>query len=911
MSWWRWRSDRDLDDEINTHLDLDTQRHIDDGLAPRAARTAALRRFGSRVSVKEGARDADPFFVIETFVRDIAYGFRRLWHNPGFAIAAVVSLALGIGANTLIFSLLDSTLLKPMALADPNRLAAIWSVPVSNPTQAASSSVSTYFELRDRSRSFESMGGFNGAACGTRTIGTDENGGAAERIRGVTISPSLLRTLGVAPLLGRTFTDEEDQTEAQANVMMLTYRMWQRRFGGDPGIVGKTLLLDRAQTVIVGVMPAGFDFFGDTYEYFAPLCMTRAQADSKVGAVTIIGRLKAGVSLEQAQSELSALAASLAASRPERFGGIGVRVESLQRAHARPIDGNGQPSQDYASPLVILQGAVAFVLLIACANVAGLLLARTAGRRAEVGLRFALGASRSRVIRQLVTESLPLAAIGGLIGILLSWAGLRAFTAIAPADFPGLDHLALNLRVLGFTAAVVILTSLLFAIVPAVQASHVALVDPLKAGGRGASGSQQRFRRYLVTGQIALALVLLVGAGLLINSFVRVLRHDLGADASNVLTFDYRLPQSETMRTIGRYRGFGLWGVSLVPAARVEQLVDRLPSVPGVVSVAAINVTPFGATTMTMPFFVEGTQQSAPPGNTSAIAPQMTDYFAVTRGYFRTMRIPLRLGRDFDAHDDAAHPLVIIVNNALARQFFANVNPVGRRIVLDFLPDEKPREIVGVVGDTPTGAMQGSHQPAVYVPHVQQGPTFVGPPTHLRRGMIFVVRTSGPPLSVVPAIKRAVADVDRTTPVAAITTVDQILDAQVQYLRLYMLLLAGFGGIAVILAATGIYGVMAYSVAERTREIGIRLALGAQGRDVLAMMLRQAAWIVGAGLAAGLGAALAFTRVIQSVLVDVKATDPLTYAAVSAALLVIAAAACVLPTRRAAAVDPTVALRSE
>src|SRR5512138_203538 len=515
MNWWRWRRDRDLDEEIDAHLALDTERHIGDGLAPAAARTAALRRFGSRTSVKEGAREADPFFVIETFVRDVVYGFRRLWRQPAFAAAAIVSLALGIGANTLIFSLLDSTLLKPMALADPHRLSAIWTVPVSNPAQAGSSSVSTYFELRDRNRSFESMGAFNGAACGTRTLGTDDNGGSAERIRGVTISPTLLHTLGVAPLLGRTFTDAEDHTDAQANVMMLSHRMWQRRFGGDPAIVGKTLLLDRVQTVIVGVMPAGFDFFGDTYEYFAPLCMTRAQAESKTGAVSIIGRLKPGVSLAQAQAELSGLAASLAASRPEQHGGLGVRVESLQRAHARPLDGNGQPSQDYGSPLVILQGAVALVLLIACANVAGLLLARTAGRRHEVGLRFALGASRRRIVRQLVTESLPLAAIGGFVGILLSWAGLRAFIAFAPSDFPGLDRIALDLRVLGFTAAVVIIKSVLFATLPAVQASHVTLSDPLRSGGRGATaGRQPRLRRYLVAGQIALALVLLVGAGL-------------------------------------------------------------------------------------------------------------------------------------------------------------------------------------------------------------------------------------------------------------------------------------------------------------------------------------------------------------------------------------------------------------
>ena len=910
MAWWRWRRDSELDEEIDTHLALDTQTHIDRGLPPGAARTAALRRFGSRTGVKERAREGDPFFAVETFIRDVALGLRNLARHPGFAAAAILSLALGIGANTLIFSLLDSTLLKPLALADPDRLVAVWTVPIANPAQSGSSSVSKYFELRDRSRSFESLGAFNGAACGVRNLGTDENGGAAERISGVTISPSLLRTLGVAPLLGRTFTDAEDQTESQANVIMLSYRMWQRRFGGDPEILGRTVLLDHTQTAIVGVMPAGFDFFGDNYEYFAPLCMTRAQADSRSGALSIIGRLTPGVSIAQAQSELSSIAAGLAAARPEQHGGLTLRAESLQRAHARPIDGSGQPSQDYGSPLLILQGAVAFVLLIACANVAGLLLARTASRRQEVGLRFALGASRWRIIRQLITESLPLAAIGGLVGVLLSWAGLRAFTAIAPPDFPGLDHLALNLRVLGFTAATVIATSLLFAIVPAVQASHVTLADPLKSGGRGNVGHQQRFRRYLVTGQIALALVLLVGAGLLINSFVRVVTHDLGADTTNVLTFDYRLPQNETMRTIGRYRAFGLWGVSLVPAARVEQLMDRLPSVPGVVSVAAVNVTPFGASTLSMPFFVEGRQPS-PSDTTGTVAPPVTDYFAITRGFFKTMRIPLRLGRDFDAHDDAEHPLVMVVNDALARQVFGGENPIGKRLVLDFLPNEKPREIVGVAGDTSTGAMQGSHKPAVYVPHIQQGPTFVGPFTHTRRGMVFVVRTSAPPLSMVEAIKRAVADVDRTTPIASVGTMEQVLDSQVQYLRLYMLLLAGFGGVAAILAATGIYGVMAYSVAERTREIGIRLALGAQARDVLAMVLRQAAWIVGAGLGAGIVAALAFTRVIQSALVDVKATDPLTYIVVSAALFVIAATACVVPTRRATSVDPTVALRSE
>jgi putative ABC transport system permease protein len=724
----------------------------------------------------------------------------------------------------------------------------------------------------------------------------------------------MFRTLGVQPIMGRTFTEAEDVVDQVAPVALISHGMWQRRFNGDPEVVGKTLILDRATTTIIGVLPSGFDFFGTAREFFAPLCLTRAQVEGRNGGNSLIGRLKPGVTAAQAQAELEALTARLAVTDPHRHQGLGVRVESLTRAGARTLDATGQPASDYASSLTILQGAVALVLLIACANVAGLLLARGATRRTELALRMTLGAGKWRVVRQVLTECLPLALLGAALGIALAWAGLKAFMLAAPSDFPRIGQVSLDLRVLAFTAAVVVATAALFALVPAMQASRVTLLEASRESGRSSTGSRERrrMRSALVCGQVALAMVLLVGAGLLIHSFVRVIENELGADPTNLLTFDFRLPPRETFKGAGVYRGSGLFEINPAAADTFDRVRERLQRLPGVQSVAAVTVGPFATgLSLQMPFTIEGRPTaSGVPGARPEDQPT-TGYLAITPDYFKVMKIPVKRGRDFDSRDRADSPLVVIVSDVLARRFFPNQDPVGEYLRLDFVPDERPRRIVGVVGDTLTGPMQTSSAPTVYVPHVQQGPTFVGPYVYLRAGMAFVLRTAGHPMALVPAVTRAVAEVDPATPVAAATTVEQTLDDSVRHLRLYMLLLVAFGAVATLLATTGIYGVMAYSVTERTREFGLRIALGARAADVRLMVLRHAAGIVGTGVAIGLTAAVSFSRVLRASLFEVTSTDPATYASVSLLLVGIALLASLIPVRRATAVNPIVALRHD
>lgn len=906
--WLQWRTHGELDEEIQAHLEIEIQANLERGLSRDEARYAALRRFGNRTRLEEQARESDPLFSIETFGRDVLHGIRNLRRNPGFTMAATISLALGIGANTVIFSLLDSTLLKPLAFPDPGRLAVISTVPAENPDQPQTSSISTYFAFRDRATSFESVGAYNGAACGVGTLGSDRDGVPAARILGQTLSPSLFRALGVKPLMGRTFTDEEDQVDNVAPVVIISHGMWQRRFAGDPAIVGKTLSLNRAKPTVIGVMPPDFNFFGNQVEFYLPLCLTGTQVLSRVGGNTIVGRLKPGVSIKEAQAEVDTIAAQLAASDQERHKGLGARVDSLQQAAYR----------DYRAPLLILQGAVAFVLLIGCANVAGLLLARAASRRTEVAVRAALGAGRQRIVRQLLAESFPLSVLGGVVGLLLSWGGLKLFLSVAPADFPRLHEISLDLHVLGFTALVVMLTSVVFAVVPAMQTSKPDLLHSLKEAGRsGTDGlARQRLRRALVTGQIALALMLLIGAGLMINSFIRVQKHDLGADPKNLLTFNFQWPVSEGAKPAGKYHGVGLWEVSPRPARTFDRVVERLRSVPGVVSAAAINIPPLNAGLLPLvtPFLIEGRPAPLPNGASaggSKQPDQTANYFAVTPDYFGTMKIPILRGRDFNDRDRDDAPPVMIINQAMALQFFAGENPVGQRVTLDLAPGERPREIIAVVGDTATNRLAREQAPALYVPHVQQTSQFSGPWVYFRTGMYFVLRASGEPMALATAVKRAVAEVDPNTPAADLRPLEQNLDDQVRNMRIYILCLGIFGTVAAILAATGIYGVMTYSVAERTREIGVRMALGAGSVDVLKMIFSQVGRLIGLGVALGLAGAMALTGLIKSALYGVTATDPATYTWASLLLILIALIACAIPTRRAVKVDPTIALRYE
>ena len=927
MAWPRLRSllagllrrrtvEHDMDAEIRSHIEARVDDLVGRGLDRVAAARQARLEFGSVERYREEIRAARGLQYVDEVRADLLCGLRGLRRAPGFAIAATLSLAVGIGVNTLVFSVLDAALLRPLNVPEPDRLVTIWNIPdATRPEQIGTSSIPRYFAIRDLAKSFESVAAYNGVACGVKTLGSGENGAPPERILGQTVSPSMFRTLAVPPMLGRTFAEDEDRVDQVAAVMVLSYRTWQRRFGGDPTVVGKTVSLDGQPTTVIGVMPEHFDLLGDDTEFFLPLCLTRAQVESRVGGNTIIARLKSGLSLEAAQDEIDAIGARLAASDPQRHRGIASRVEPLQRAHTRAIGGTmGQPFVDYAPVLLMLQGAVGFVLLIACANVAGLLLARAAVRRREIALRHAIGATSRRITRQLVTEAVPLAVIGGALGLLLARGGLALFIATAPPGFPRLDELRIDSRALAFTAATVVATAFLFAILPALQAARARGARRLGDADRTVTDGPmaQRSRSLLVMGQIALSLVLLVGAGLMIRSFAHALVNDLGADTSGVLTFEFRLAPRESYKQIGMYRGSGLFAISPVPAERFERVLDELQAMPGVTAVAGISSPPFGGTALAMPFRVDG-RADAPATLDESGRPVLptVEYRATTRGYFDAMKIPVRAGREFERGDTAASLYVAVINEAMARQHFPGQDPVGQYLRFDFLPDEPARQIVGVVGDTLTDSLQTRPVATVYVPHQQQTAQFVGPFVYSRIGMHFVVRTSGDPLALVPAVKRAVARIDPTTPVAAARTVEQALRDQVRNLRLYAMLLAVFGGAAVLLAVTGLYGVIAQAVADRKREIGIRMALGACVQDVMAMVGGYATRIIAPGLVIGLLGALALVRGLRSTLFNVTPTDPVTYAVVTLLLVVVAAIACLVPARRAAIVSPMVALKQD
>jgi putative ABC transport system permease protein len=835
--------------------------------------------------------------------QDLVHGFQMLLQKPALTAVAALSLALGIGANTVIFSLINGTLLRPLAFADPDRLVVVWKTPIGHPDQRNNPNVSTYFAIRDHNSSFESVGAFNGAPA---NLGAEQNGAPAERINGQTFSPSMFKVIGVQPRLGRIFTDDEDQVDNAAPVVIISDRLWQSHFNRDPNVVGKMLIMDKMPITVIGVMPAGFTFFNDDTDFWAPLPLSRLQVQSKQGFLVLVAKLKKGVPMKQAQAEMEGISAQIASGDPERNSGTTAQVQSLQEAAYGGLK----------QPLLLLQGAVAFVLLIGCANVAGLMLARAASRRTEMAVRTALGAGRGRIIRQLVIESVPLALLGGVLGVFLAWAGLKAFLAAAPQGFLKTLNFSLDGEVLGFTLLIAILTAVVFGVVPAIQASKPDLVSSLKETGRSGTDGVARahLRSALVTVQIALALVLLIGAGLMINSFLRVQHEDLGADARGLLTFEFRFPQGEAIKPYSRYRGVGLWDVSPQTGLTYDRVLERMQGVPGVISAAAINRPPLSGGGISMPFLIEG--RPAPPpssaaGGGSQQQGQTADYFAITTNYFGTMKIPILKGRDFTAQDTAAGPPVLIVSQTFVKRFFPNEDPLGKRITLDFVPDEKPREIVGVVGDTVGDRFQKQEAPVLYVPHRQQSPRWLGPYWNDRASMIFVLRTAGDPQSLIPAVRRATAEVDPNKPAANLRTVEQNLDQQVQYQRLYILLLGIFGAIAAVLSAIGIYGVMAFAVTERTREIGIRMALGAGGRDVLGLVVRQALILVGIGLALGLAASFALTRMIQSALYGVTPTDPATFTGVSLLLTIVAIFACLVPIRRAVRVDPTVALRYE
>jgi putative ABC transport system permease protein len=611
----------------------------------------------------------------------------------------------------------------------------------------------------------------------------------------------------------------------------------------------------------------------------------------------VSARLKDSVTMEQAQAEMTALSRGLAEQFPERNKDVTIALQGLR----------GAVYDEVKQPLLVLQGTVGFVLLIACANIAGLLLARAASRRTEMAVRSSLGAGRWRIIRQLLTENVLLAVVGGVVGCALGWAGLRALVAAIPPDVVGLADARIDARVLVATAMLSVATGVIFGLAPALQTSKVDLSAALKESGRDGmvAGGAQMFRSALVTLQIGLALMLLIGAALMGNSLLKLLNNELGADPENLLTFEFRFSQNELMRPVDKYRGVGLWEIFPVTGLTFERVWERVQVIPGVRSAAGISRAPLSGSAMGMQFFVEGRPRPE-SGRADGAA-----YFAITPRYFETMRIPILRGRDFNRTDTALSPLVMIVNKTMADRFWEGKDPIGQHVTLDFVPDEQPRQVVGVVADSVIGRFQRQPTPMMYVPHLQQQNRWLGPSWDYRAMMAFVMRTQGEPMTLATSVRSAVAEIDRGKPAGNMRTVEQYLGEQSRGMELYAMLLGIFGAAAGLLAALGIYGVMAYTVSQRTREIGIRMALGAGGMRVLRLVIIRAVILIVIGLVLGLAGAMGLTRFLASELFEVSPTDPMTFIVVTIGVTVVALIACLIPTRRAVSVDPTVALRYE
>ena len=809
--------------------------------------------------------------------QDLRYGFRLLSKNLGFTAVVVLTLALGIGANTAIFSVINAVLLQPLPFAEPDRLVTVWNVNTKTGGDGVQVSYPDFNDWRAQSQSFEKMAAFRG-----RDL-TVTGMGEAFRLRGATTTSDLFPLLGVAPRLGRVFTPEEDRAGNHSAILSDT--LWRTRFKADPNAVGRTISINSQSYTIVGVMPPKFAFpiSTDPVELWIGAAVDNEGAGALTNqrgnhAIEVIGRLKPGVSLAQAQSEVSRITDALQKQYPGENPDFGALVVPF---FERVVG-------DVKLALMLLLGAVGCVLLIACGNIANLLLARAATQQKEVAVRAALGANRWRVIRQLLTESILLALLGGVAGLLLAWWGTDLLLKLVPGGLPRVTETALSARVLGFTLLISVLTGMLFGLVPALHSFRLDLVTTLKDAGRSSSdgGSGNRTRNALIVTQVAVAFVLLVCAGLLAGSFWRLQQVNPGFDPKNVLTFRVSLPTSKYERN-EQIESF------------YQRLSERIAALPGVTSASAVSVLPLSGQNSAVGFSIEGIPTD--PNN----AFPHESYLRITRPeYFNTMGITLLQGRDFDARDTLQGNAVVIINETLARKHFPGQNPLGRRISPSFAIDDRgtlAREIIGVVKDVHHASLREESGNEIYAPH-SQAPF---------NTLTMVARTSSDPQALIASVRREVIALDSELPVFNVRTLEETLSRSVAQPRFNTLLLAIFAGLALLLTAIGLYGVMAYSVTQRTRELGIRLALGAQRSNVLSLVIRQGMMLAGIGLGVGTVVAFALTRLMESFLFGVSATDPLTFGGIALLLAVVALAACFIPARRATKVDPMVALRYE
>ncbi|MFL6333867.1 MAG: ABC transporter permease [Pyrinomonadaceae bacterium] len=804
---------------------------------------------------------------MRTLWQDVRFGLRLLWKRPGFTAVALAVLALGVGANTAIFSVVNAVLLRPLPYPGAERVVVFEGVNPSKGIKESNVSAPDFADWQTQARSLEALAMYYPG--GTNLTGADE----PERVTVAWVGADFFRVIGVGAARGRTLLPEEDRPGGP-NVVVISHGLWQRRFGSDPGVVGRTMEMSGQKWEIIGVMPAGFNF-PQRAQVWGPLQLDVAQEPRDNRGVFVLGRLREGVTLGAAQAEMDAISARLAEAYAVTNAGWSVRLQTLKDTLVGELK----------TTLFMLLAGVGLLLLIACANVANLLLARASGRRREIALRLALGASRARIARQMLTEGVLLSLAGGALGAALSVWLTDLLVALAPADTPRLAEASADWRVLLFAVGASVLTGIAFGLAPAWQASRYDLNEPLKEGGRGLSGSRSRLRSGLVVAEVALSLLLLAGAGLLVKSFTRLQAVDPGFDPEGVITMRVSLPGA-------RYKE---------PARRAEffaALTERVKAVPGVESAGATIALPLnGSNYQIGRGFIREGRPETPEEDTDA------SYSVVTPGYFRAMRIPLRAGRVFDERDRMESAKVVVINEAFARKAFPGEDPLGKRIHI--WRDEKfLREVVGVVGDTKPWLLDAQEAALqMYVPHPQDAEW---------AGLSLVVRARGAePGSLVGRVREEVRALDRELPVYDVKTLDKVVADSTAYRRVAMFLMAGFACSALLLAGVGLYGVVSYSVAQRTREIGVRLALGARGRDILGLVVRQGMLLTLAGLALGLACAFALTRLIAGLLYGVTATDPVVYLAVSLLLAAVALLACLVPARRATKVDPMVALRYE